>query len=211
MNVVKYINPKKYSQYDEQRHILRAFGYDDWEVRGGRFLDIGAFNPFEFSNTRALFELGWSGVMIEPSPGPMYSLIAEYGNEPRVTLIQAAAGLAGWDNPVSLHVTDNCVSSISQIQYEHWNGAAKFNGVVLVPVVTLETIGEQFPGFDFINFDVEGYSVDLCLHAIVEMAWRPHCICVEHDGSAVLESDLLTCGYFMAYENETNMVFVRNA
>lgn len=208
---------KKYSQYDEQQHILAAFTSSPFNnpemgktIRGGRFLDIGAFNPFEFSNTRALFEMGWSGVMIEPSPGPMYSLIAEYGNDPRICLVQAAVGLEGMDNPVSLHVTDDCVSTIKDIEYEHWNGTAKFHGRVLVPMLTLEQLDCQFPGFDFIDFDVEGFSAELCKHAIVDLGWRPHCLCVEHDGRrAELAASLVD--YCLVYENETNMVFVRNA
>src|ERR1700683_5262801 len=83
---------KDYSQYGEQAAILAAFAPTPKEgvviVQEARFLDIGAYHPTDKSNTRALFELGWSGVMIEPAPGPMRSLLAEYGNEPRIALIQ---------------------------------------------------------------------------------------------------------------------------
>ena len=200
---------KNYSQYNEQAAILAAFGGGD---RGGRFLDIGAYDPFEFSNTRALYESGWSGVMFEPSPGPMSSLVREYGNDPRITLVQAGVGLMEWDNPIQMHVTDDCVSTAVEREYEKWRKKAKFIGSVLVPVVTLEEIGEQFPGFDFVNFDAEGVSVDLCLHAIGELGWRPHCVCCEIDGRGLdLEADLLRSGYGKVYENGTNMVLVRAA
>ena len=60
-----------YSQRDEEKYILEAFdGKTD-----GRFLDIGAWHPTVFSNTRALIEMGWSGVMIEPSPGPFLNIV----------------------------------------------------------------------------------------------------------------------------------------
>ncbi len=205
----------KYSQYDEQEHILAAF--EPWlrygpQPRGGRFLDIGAYNPFEFSNTRALFEMGWTGVMIEPSPGPMCSLIHAYGHEPRIILLSAAVGLMETPNPCTLHVTDDCTSTTQEADYQKWKARCKFNGLLLVPVITLEEIGEQFPGFDFINFDAEGVSADLCLNAIVELGWRPHCVCCEHDGRALdIEADLLCCGYSKVYENGTNIVLVRNA
>ena len=62
----------KYSQFEEQDHILRTFaGLDS----PGRFLDIGSWDPITFSNTRALVEMGWSGVMIEPSPGPFLEIL----------------------------------------------------------------------------------------------------------------------------------------
>jgi FkbM family methyltransferase len=205
---------KNYSQYDEQTAILAAFGtYPEANlIRGGRFLDIGAYNPFEFSNTRALYECGWSGVMVEPSPGPMASLVREYGNDPRVTLIQAAVGLMEFDSPIPMHVTDDCVSTLKEQEYEKWRHNTKFTGVVLVLVLTLEEIAEQFPGFDFVNFDAEGVSVDLCLHAIVELGWRPYCICCEVDGKADLLGRMsLNMGYRVVYENGTNMVLVKNA
>ena len=56
---------QSYSQYGEDRAIVELFG-----DHVGRFLDIGAWHPTVFSNTRALFERGWSGVMVEPSPCP---------------------------------------------------------------------------------------------------------------------------------------------
>jgi hypothetical protein len=68
-----------YSQQDEERFILGAFA--DYprilteDTGAPRFLDIGAWHPTIFSNTRALFEMGWSGVIIEPSPGPFINLM----------------------------------------------------------------------------------------------------------------------------------------
>jgi hypothetical protein len=77
-----------YSQGDEQPHIVAALG----GVRPGRFLDIGAFHATQLSNTRALYLLGWSGVMVEPSPEPFLGLLREYGNDPRIQLICGAVG-----------------------------------------------------------------------------------------------------------------------
>lgn len=196
----------KYSQYDEQQYILSAFG-----DRGGRFLDIGAYNPFEFSNTRALFERGWSGVMIEPSPGPMTSLVREYGEEPRIILLSAAVGMMDWTNPCTLHVTDDCTSTTQQADFEKWKQRNKYDGVLLVPVITLGELEEQFPGFDFINFDAEGVSADLFIHALKGLEWSPRCICVEHDGRLnELKAVGMWAGYRAVYENGTNAVFVRS-
>ena len=170
---------KSYSQYEEQTAILAAF--EGWPAQAQRhFLDIGAWNAKDKSNTRALYELGFNGVMIEPSPGPLLSLLAEYGNEPRITLISAAVALEPGLLP--LHITDDAVSTSSEAVYDTWRNAVppvKYVGNLSVPVLTLEQISNQFGGFDFINFDAEGLSADLFNRAM-DLKWEPRCICVEH-------------------------------
>ena len=53
----------KYSQNNEEEVILNYF---DGKI--GTFLDVGANDGVTLSNTRALAERGWRGVLIEPSP-----------------------------------------------------------------------------------------------------------------------------------------------
>src|SRR5688572_15752664 len=54
---------KRYSQNNEQDVILKYFG--DYV---GTFLDLGAYDGINLSNTRALVRKGWGGVMVEASP-----------------------------------------------------------------------------------------------------------------------------------------------
>ncbi len=190
-----------YSQYEEQEYILRACGY----IESGRFLDIGAFHPRVFSNTRALFELGWSGVMFEPSPRPMLDLLAEYGNEPRVTLVSAAVGMESVT--AKMHVTDDCVSTVDTEMYDRLKESSRYIGSFLVQQFPLERISVQFGHFDFINFDAEGLSADLFIQAL-KLGWRPRCICVEHDYRLTELAECATqCGYSLIMANGTNGVF----
>ena len=62
-----------YSQYGEDQIIAAEFLRRESANRF--FLDIGAWHPTIFSNTRLLIEQGWSGVIIEPSPGPFINLM----------------------------------------------------------------------------------------------------------------------------------------
>jgi hypothetical protein len=202
---------KDYSQYGEQAAILAAFAPTPKEgvviVQEARFLDIGAYHPTDKSNTRALFELGWSGVMIEPAPGPMRSLLAEYGNEPRIALIQAVvvheAAL------VPLHVSEDAVSTTDGAQFEKWKGSAAFTGLMLVPGITLPQISNQFGGFEFINIDSEGTSVGLFLE-VLKLGWEPRCFCIEHDDRL---AEMLTAatgkGYVATATNACNVVLVK--
>lgn len=203
---------KDFSQYGEQAAILAGlhFSEDPTKLRfniNGRFLDIGAWHPTEFSNTRALFELGWSGVMIEPSPGPMLNLLNEYGQfQERITLIQAAVSTEG--GVLDMMVTDDAVSTSSMAEYAKWLDVTKFRGRLLVPSVTVADIGQRFGGFDFVNIDAEGQSADIFLE-FLRLGMYPPCICVEHDSRT---TELLAAatpkGYQVVLGNATNLVMV---
>ena len=148
-----------YSQGDEERWILKHTPQE------GRFLDIGAWQAKQFSNTRALYERGWSGVMVEPSPMPMHGLLEEYGNDPRIVLIQAAVGLD--NNFVRLAVTQDAVSTTQPSWERRWKEEGGFYGSMYVLTITLNDVFLKFGGgFDFVNIDTEGTSVE-CLKAML--------------------------------------------
>ncbi len=202
-----------YSQGNEEAAILEAFGFDpDGHGHGPdkancRFLDIGAFHASQLSNTRALYELGWSGVLIEPSPMPMHGLIQAYGADPRITLIQAVVSLEG--GLVPMHISQDAVSTSEDSQHEKWKASAVYTGKMLVPAITLPQISNQFGGFDFISIDAEGTSVDLFLAALA-LEWSPRCWAVEHDERL---AELLTAatakGYVATLTNACNVVLVK--
>ncbi len=197
------------SQYDEDRYIAAAL--DARTVKKDRFLDIGAFHPTVFSNTRQLFEAGWEGVMIEPSPLPMEKLLREYGNKPRITLIQAAVGMD--PSLTLLHVTEDALSTTDPAQKERWtdpNDKTKdggYYGSMFVPQITLAELFEAVSAdFDFVSIDTEGSSFEL-LKEMFRLGVNPWCVCFEHDGRypesfAVIHEQ----GYKVVYENATNRV-----
>jgi FkbM family methyltransferase len=192
-----------YSQTEEERHILSA-------VRGvdcGRFLDVGAFHPKNLSNTRALFESGWSGVMVEPSPGPMLSLMLEYGDEDRISLM---AGAVGVQKAITrFDVTSDALTTSSKDNYERWKDQGGFYGSFFVPMVTFPEIIRQFGEFDFVSIDAEGTSVDL-LHGLLATEMLPVCLCVEYDARGRECMDLAAKhGYHAIYTSSENIVFTR--
>lgn len=195
-----------YSQNNEENLIAQVFdGKTD-----GRFLDIGAYDAKLLSNTRALYERGWSGVMVEPSPGPMTTLLKEYGNDPRITLVMAAvtkcAGL------VKMHATDDPISTSSEVALKIWqDDGYKFYGSFLAQSITLELLVYLFGvNFDFIDIDVEGGSADLFLAALT-FPLRPRLYCVEHDHRhAELVPIAAKKGYRELARNGENCLFVRD-
>ena len=192
-----------YSQNQEQAAILHAF-----EGRpAGKFLDIGAFHAKQLSNTRALFELGWSGVMVEPSPIPFAGLVEEYGQCERIKLINAAVGFE--PGTVAMYVSADAVSTFDKSIYDKWRDKTKFDGKKMVEVITLEQIYDEHGNFDFINIDTEGMSAELLLHRVL-YGPLPRCLCVEHDeriGEIIVAAT--SKGYSCTYASGENLVLVK--
>lgn len=195
---------ESFSQYGEDTYLGELF--PDGYV--GRFLDIGAWSPTCFSNSRALYLAGWSGVMVEPSPEPFLGLLKEYGNEPRIQLVCAAVGFDR--HCVKLHATADAVSTSDEASYQKWKSHADFVGSFYIPVLTLTDIFNQFEGgYDFVNIDTEGTSVDL-LHVLLSTSALPKAICVEHDDRLVEVFQAgEKCGYRALHVNGTNVVLAR--
>lgn len=192
-----------YSQYDEEKYILEAVGEEP-----GRFLDIGAWDGKTFSNTLALVERGWSGVLIEPGIEGFAALLALHGGNEKLTLIHAAVGLERC--MLKFWNTADAVSTTSERSYQQWKGEAQFTGCFYVAQVTLKEILDQFGGpFDFVSIDTEGTSVELFLAYPLSVA-QPRAVCVEHD-SRIVEcmAKAQEAGYRASYLNGTNVVLTR--
>ena len=194
-----------YSQYAEDVAIVRAVE----SVGVGRALDLGAYHPTTFSNTRALIEAGWGALLVECSPGPARELIKAYADWPGVDVLVAAVGF-DQGHLVEIHATDDAVSTSDASTHQKWAEAGGYYGKFLAPIITLEAINHLRGGaWDFINFDTEGTSVELFCRAI-ELGWRPKCACIEHDGRTVeLAQHAQAAGYHITLLNGTNMVVAR--
>lgn len=220
---------KDYSQYGEQPLILKAVGYklaedgspvgafpndrsgEEAGNRPGRFLDVGAWNAETFSNTRALYNLGWSGVMVEPSPGPMHGLLKEYGNDPRITLIQAAVCLPGNGPLEKLYITDDALSTHRKELADRWGDKGGFFGKLIVAALAPAEILDFGP-FDFINIDTEGSSGDLLKEFLSEQyltSSRTRCFCVEHDGNKDPISSVADYYGYLVQHTEVNSILWR--
>lgn len=198
---------KDYSQGGEQPHILRALE----GVGPARFLDVGAFDPEVFSNTRALIEQGWTGVMVEPSPGPLRKLIESYNGNEAIRVLGAAVTVEG--GIITMTMSNDALSSDNAQHVELWQRAAVpgqppvFYGKMDALSISLKQLLDSYGGdFEFVNIDVEGSSVDLFVE-MVRIGPRPRCVCVEHNGRLVeLAAAYQGAGYSLAFLNDANVV-----
>ncbi len=91
-----------YSQFGEQRLILDFLAVRPPAVR--YCVDAGAFDGTTGSNTRALFELGWGGIAIEPNPRSFERLRRLYEHRRDIVCVQAALSDAPRSAPMLFSV-----------------------------------------------------------------------------------------------------------
>jgi hypothetical protein len=201
-----------YSQNGEDLIIAELFKERKQHV--GRLLDIGAWDMKDLSNSRGLIEIGFSAVLIEPSPGPLrgrekqpHGLIGEYRDSEKVSVVCACVGLER--GLVKVRVTDDAVSTSDEEAARPWteNNKGGYYGFCYYPVITIQDIFERFGGpFDFVNIDCEGLSVPLAIEYMKTEAY-PLAICVEHNGRIpeVMEVALKR-GYLARAINQENII-----
>jgi hypothetical protein len=208
---------KDYSQYGEQRAILKVLGFD-WQTGEGppgRLLEIGAWDPIDKSNSRALIELGWSAVLFEPSPGPLRKLVKEYGNNPKVEVVGIPVTVGrGF---LKLRVTDDALSAetSNELHLGKWGKVGGFYGTMTSYSIPMLSVLKDWGNFDFVSIDTEGTSIDLfeellggCKNA--HFAELPRCVCVEHDSHFErMEKLTKASGYRLAFLNDCNAVLER--
>lgn len=174
-----------YSQYGEDEIVASHFP-EDFK---GKVLEIGAWNPTQFSNSRAFIDRGWDAVLIEPTPLAVEALVREYGNNPAVTVISAAVGLG--PTPLKMTITADAVSSSDENVVNLWQQVGGYYGKLHVATLEpFEVVGLYGP-FDVVSIDAEGMSVEL-LEQFADI-WefggphdcnlaKPRVIVVEFDG-----------------------------
>jgi FkbM family methyltransferase len=145
----------------------------------GAFLDIGAADFETYSNSKLLWERGWSGVLVEPDPYALHKLLELHPQLPRIQLICAAFGercelLRFWNSAGAL------VTTSDQAKMELWKREVCYRDMFF-PMVTaadVEAVGGSH--YDFVNLDVEGVNADV-LKLLPLARWGVRCLCVEHD------------------------------
>lgn len=165
---------KNYSQNDEQDFILNFF-----DGRIGTLLEIGAFDGLTFSNTRALMEAGWAGVLVEPDPFNVAKLLV---NPVPGTIVVCAA---------VYHEQSLAMMGIETVEGRGWASTIcprlmvqdrlhkPHSSLVYVPTITPTDLLCRFGLFDFISIDAEGCDAAILNSIPVKMLARCDLLCIE--------------------------------
>ena len=203
---------KTYSQKGEDVVIDRFLGYK----KTGFYIDVGAYDPVRFSNTKRFYDRGWSVINIEPDYKNYQKFI-----KMRKRDINLNIGIGQQVADVIFHsFKAKAISTFSK----DWANLHQISGYVagerfFVKMDKLDNVLQQYlqgRHIDFLSIDTEGFDLDV-LKSNDWSKFRPTLVCAEcikynSNGKSDLsnneiESFLEGVGYEKAYENDMNIIF----
>lgn len=166
-----------YAQNGEDVRLWHAFGPREGREHNFVYVDVGANEPWHYSVTAALHELGWRGVLIEADPELVIRLRAQ---RPTDVVVHAAA--ADRDGQLRFfRVPGTGLGTMDEAEAE----AARERGFAVeaieVPAARLDDIIERYagdlgPDIHAMTIDVEGAEARV-LEGLTRH--RPWVICIE--------------------------------
>jgi len=203
-----------YSQNDEQKFIEEYFK----NTKTGLFIEIGAFHPIVFSNTRCLVEKGWNGIYVEPSPKCAESFKKEYADNNNIMLVEKAITADGSEGKMVFYESNgDAVSSLSKEHAEKWSGHSGFKNGIVFNEINVETISMndflinyKWNNCIFFNLDVEGINIEL-FRAVPDWFWNQiKMACIEHDGNIIeISARLMGFGFHIISINKENIIMAK--
>ena len=177
---------KLYSQAGQDEWVLRSVF--NWKT-GGYFLDIGAAEGVELSNTYALEKyFAWNGICVEADP----QSFAKLRKNRRCATIQAC--LAGTEGKVAFATRPTFYGGIIEPSVEG-------SDVIEVEAITISRllVEQSAPNtIDYLTIDVEGAEDDI-LSSFPFQSHRFLCATIERPGPK-LRSILAENGYLLVAE-----------
>jgi FkbM family methyltransferase len=200
----KYItNKMKYSQGDEEAFILDFFS----DKPNGKFLDIGAYDVFRFSNTRRLYELGWEGILVEPAPQNYKAIADHYAGDERIKVLNVAIGETNGE--IDFYESDGDAVSTSDLAHmKKWGDAGvKYSKIKVPQISVVDFVGKYAKDADFLSIDTESTNM-VVFRNIPEWVFEQiSLLCIEHDGHhEEIEEKLEKYGFMKLYLNAENII-----
>ena len=195
---------KKYSQNNEQEFILNYF-----KNQTGVFLDLGAYDGVDLSNTRALMELGWAGLCFEPHPEIFKKLESNCEQFHNVYAIEMAVGVS--NGVFKLNANDTYYSTLIDSEKERFKNTQQFTEVECT-VINFATVQKSSPfkNFDFISIDCEGIDFQILTQIDLNDVGCDM-LCIETNGIET-EKYIQYCKNFgmnLLHQNAENIIMAR--
>lgn len=202
-------DPRYYSQNDEERFVLEFFG-----TQTGKFLDIGAFDGIDMSNTRRLLEHGWEGVFIEPMWTSFTKLCQNC--EPFKDKVKLVCAAVSYKRRLAKLWVDTAPgriwsTTVNDDLLKLGSVAAPSDLQTFVACITMDDLW-PFGPFDFISMDSEWEDFQI-LTTQPAKAWQSaKLICIEKRGpeeGVKMKEHFAQIGFSVGYETKENLLVHR--
>jgi FkbM family methyltransferase len=190
----------------EQYHRLNGGGV--------RYLDIGANDPINNSNTFLFYSLGAKGVLVEPNPASIGKLER---TRKRDTILNVGCAFDERRSAKLKRLTSHVFSTFEDAQAsrivaasEDWQSRQTVVDEIEVALVPAnEILASHLPnGVDFISIDAEGVDMPI-LKSIDLDRFRSKMICVEASSPMVeFDAYLSTFGYERFVRTPDNLIYL---
>lgn len=205
---------QSYAQDGEDLLVMSLFE----DNRSGFYVDVGAHHPKRFSNTRIFYELGWTGINIEPNPDSVKKFRAHRKGD-----INLCMGVGAEEGVMEYYVLDEpALNSFDQrLTLDRVDrGECRLLETIEVSVRPLgDILHEWAPGkqIDFMNVDAEGMDLKV-LQSNDWNSFKPRVVMVELLDVAVediMSTDIYTflsnLGYSLVAKTVRTGLFMKAA
>jgi len=208
-------NKKSYSQMGED--IIVKTYFDSIKVFTPTYIDIGAFDPFNLSNTALLYELGSIGINIEPNPIQFKKFLKHRRKDTNLNI-----GIGAKDGQIDYYIMSSSVlNTFSAEQAKEYESQWGYRILDILPIQvrTLSWVVQnyfqgRFP--DFLSIDIEGLEEEV-IQEMKKITSLPSVICIETltfatDSGGVkresLTDTLKTLGFEIYADTHLNTILV---
>lgn len=206
-----------YSQNEEQTHILQYFKHSPT----GMLVDIGTNDGITFSNSRALIQMGWGAMLVEPDFNAYQKLQTNVAGNQKVMCFNLAIGTETGAVPFfesGPHVSakdTGLLSTLVEGELKRWEGTTNTFTKRHCNCFTWDDFCKLMPlkmsPIDFITIDAEG--MDVAILKQIDLT-RVRLLCIEHNGNEVAKAEILEyCARFrmrnVVYQNGENILIGR--
>ena len=209
---------KFHGQFEEDRiafHYFQRFRAADLRKT---YLDVGAYDGADLSNTLLFEELGWKGICVEANSAVFPQLRA---NRKCICLnmgcsdTEGSGDFYGEQGLTALGTINKQAAGVLNAS-EKWNVSAKHT----IPTRTVDRILEenQMPEIDFVSIDVDGSELEVLRGFDLRRA-KPKLICIETNLGMVAKGKwprahadeihriISEAGYFLLMTNRCNSFY----